>query len=65
MWPCAAKRVYRSKQVSWQATPLRVKRRCGVAGVQVLVDIQTGHKTGLYLDQRENYEILRQIGVFG
>ncbi|MCB0008845.1 MAG: class I SAM-dependent methyltransferase [Anaerolineales bacterium] len=35
-----------------------------VAGVQLLVDIQSGHKTGLYLDQRDNYEILRQMGVF-
>lgn len=29
-------------------------------GIKILVDIQNGHKTGFYLDQRENRKLVRQ-----
>ena len=35
-----------------------------LAGIQQMVDLHKGHKTGLYLDQRQNYEILRDGGYF-
>lgn len=35
-----------------------------LAGVAMIVDVRHGHKTGLYLDQRQNYEILRRSAVF-
>ena len=34
-----------------------------LAGVRLLADLQAGHKTGLYLDQRENYEILKNMNI--
>jgi len=32
-------------------------------GIKILVDIRQGHKTGMYLDQRENYKVVRQYAA--
>ena len=32
-------------------------------GIKILVDIRQGHKTGMYLDQRENHNIVRQYAL--
>lgn len=34
---------------------------CNINGVKFIVDIEKGQKTGLYLDQRENYNALKDL----
>lgn len=34
---------------------------CDINGVRFIIDIENGQKTGFYLDQRENYNILKDL----
>lgn len=34
---------------------------CRINGIEFIIDIENGQKTGFYLDQRENYNILRDL----
>lgn len=34
---------------------------CNISGIKMIVDIEQGHKTGIYLDQKENYSVLKDL----
>lgn len=34
---------------------------CNIHDIKVLVDIKNGHKTGIYLDQKDNYSVLKYL----
>lgn len=37
------------------------KIECNIYGIKMVIDIEQGHKTGMYLDQKENYSALKNI----